>query len=514
MKLIKLCLLYLLICNPFVVNAQDLGALAMVPDSPFSTGTLPQSVAFSPLIIKENIAFAAVTNGDGTVSVYNVNPMTGAFIEVQGSPFLTGTFPTSVAFSPIFQKTLFAAVANAADNTLSVYTVSQTTGIFTEVTGSPFATGLQPRSVAFSPSEGNLFVAVANAGDDTISVYQIKNTNPFNFSFLSSYPTGISPFSIAFSPIIDNTTKDILFAAVANESSNDISVYEVALDTGIFSPISNSFLPTGEGPNSIAFSPRIPSTPLPLLFAAVTNSFGSLHTVSVYNVNIFSGEFTPAFGSPFQTGINPVSVAFSPLLSINSPTDGPTNLFAAVVNQKSNNLSVYNVNLSSGEFSLVGKGLATPTGNKPNCVAYSPIISENLFAAVTNTSDNSVSVYLAVLLPDITDKIPPPTNLKGRQKLHLMGLSLKPINILTWKAPSTEKIIVAYKIYRDNLNKKPIAMIKSHKSLKFKDQHCKPGKTYTYYIVSVEASGKTSVPAKIKVRPAKQEAKALAGIAQ
>src|SRR4029077_7135291 len=133
---------------------QTTGALMVVGF--FPTGALPVSVAFSP-VLSGNLLFAAVANsGDGTASVYSVNPTSGVFTQVPSSPFASGSgagsVPFGIAFSPIFSGTLFAAMANAA-GTLSVYTVNQGSGFFAPVAGSPFsfASFSLPDAVAFSP---------------------------------------------------------------------------------------------------------------------------------------------------------------------------------------------------------------------------------------------------------------------------------------------------------------------------------------------------------------------------
>ena len=82
-----------------------------------------------------------------------------AFAPVSGSPFATGAAPYSVAFSASGN---LLATADQTDNTVSVFSVGSD-GALTEVTGSPFATGSSPISMAFSAS-GNL-LATANQGD-------------------------------------------------------------------------------------------------------------------------------------------------------------------------------------------------------------------------------------------------------------------------------------------------------------------------------------------------------------
>lgn len=112
------------------------------------------------------------------------------------------------------------------------------------------------------------------------------------------------------------------------------------------------------------------------LFAAVANL--NSNNVSVYNVNQITGAFTQVIGSPFATGINPSSVAYSP--------DGN---FAAIANISDSNVSVYSVNQTTGAFTQI-TGSPFATGGFPFSVAYSP---NGLFAATANSSSANVSVH-------------------------------------------------------------------------------------------------------------------------
>jgi 6-phosphogluconolactonase len=124
--------------------------------------------------------------------MYIVDQTTGALTSVPGSPFATGANPNTVAFSPYILGNLFVAVANFNDNTASVYQVNLTTGALTEIQDSPFATGIQPDGIAYSPIvSGRLFAAVANFGDQTTSAYQVitatTNTSPLLSAIFNKY---------------------------------------------------------------------------------------------------------------------------------------------------------------------------------------------------------------------------------------------------------------------------------------------------------------------------------------
>src|SRR3954464_6008215 len=75
-----------------------------------------------------------------------------------GTP--TGTLgPATVVF-----------VANSSSNTVSVFTMSTSTGALTEITGSPFPTGTQPQALVIALGK---FLYVANAGSSTVSGFSI-----------------------------------------------------------------------------------------------------------------------------------------------------------------------------------------------------------------------------------------------------------------------------------------------------------------------------------------------------
>jgi 6-phosphogluconolactonase len=61
------------------------------------------------------------------------------------STVASGTFPSNVVIDP---AGTFAYVANQLSDSVSVYAINATTGALTEVSGSPFAAGVNPRSIA------------------------------------------------------------------------------------------------------------------------------------------------------------------------------------------------------------------------------------------------------------------------------------------------------------------------------------------------------------------------------
>ena len=363
---------------------QSSGTFTPVAGSPFSTGSNPAWLAFSP-VVSGGLFSAIVNQNDNTVSVYTVNQTIGAFTPVAGSPFATGLSPFTVAYSPVVSGNLFAAVPNSDGQNVSVYSVNQTTGAFTQVAGSPFPAGNGPYTVAFTPLvSGNLFAAVTNYVDNTVSVYSVnQTTGAFTQIAGSPFATGTGPYGIAYSPVVGGN----LFAAVVNNTNNTASVYQVNQTTGAFTPVAGSPFITGGAPNEIAFSPLASG----YLFAAAVNF--DTNNVSVYVVNQTTGVFTEVSGSPFASGTQPDGIAFSPLVS--------GGLFAATGNYGSNNASVFQVTLAPPALPSLSKSFS------PNPV------SAGAPSTLTITLTNSDPTSTTTLSAPLTDNLPAGLSVAG-----------------------------------------------------------------------------------------------------
>ncbi len=289
------------------------------------------------------------------------------------------SYPQSIAFSPIFNGNLFAAVANSNTNYLSTYSVDQTTGTFTEISSS-IGTGGGPSGVAFSPitSEEKLFAAVSNSGG-SVTVYGVDQSG--NFIAINTYNAGSQPSSIAFSPITPNGN---LFSAVTNggtSGSNGVTVYIVNQDTGVFSPVGN--YATGGQPSSVAFSPIMPNGDL---FAAVANY--ASNNISFYQVDTSTGVFNSLGNYQSSSTASCISVAFSPV----TPNG---NLFVAVSNSSftDNSVTIYQVNIQNLSLNFVGT-YVTGSFASPHGVAFSSIVSGSLFLGVANQLSSNISMYM------------------------------------------------------------------------------------------------------------------------
>jgi 6-phosphogluconolactonase (cycloisomerase 2 family) len=220
--------------------------------------------------------FAYVTNwgdwetSDGSVLAYTINPTTGA-LTLTGA--IVGDNPSFCCFNSVVvdPSGKFAYVANGGggSTTLSMYTINATTGALTSI--GTIATGGDPVSVAVDPA--GKFAYVANSSSNNVSMYTINATTGALTS-AGTVAAGTQPVSVA----VDPSGK---FAYVANFSSNDVSMYTINATTGVLTPVGT--IAAGQAPSSIAVHSSGK-------FAYVTNS--ASNDVSMYSIDGATGALT------------------------------------------------------------------------------------------------------------------------------------------------------------------------------------------------------------------------------
>jgi WD40 repeat protein len=284
---------------------------------------------------------------------------TSVFTQVSGSPFASGSEPMSVAFSP---GGGLLATANSG-NTVSVYAVGSS-GTLSQVAGSPYALGGEPVSVAFSPSGGLL--AVADSFGGTVSVFLVGAGGALTQVPGSPFASGSEPESVAFSP-----SGKLL--AVANDRGFTVSIFTVS-GGGSLTPVPGSpFANDGGGPDSLAFSPS---------GGLLATGNSSSATVSMFSVAA-GGALSKVAGSPFATGGSngTTSVSFSP--------DGE--LLAAATADTT--VSIFSVAAGGALSKVAGSPFATGSSNTIVSVAFSP--AGGLLATADSRweKENTVSVF-------------------------------------------------------------------------------------------------------------------------
>ncbi|MGA8493128.1 MAG: beta-propeller fold lactonase family protein [Terriglobales bacterium] len=117
-------------------------------------------------------------------SCTNPNKPDGTLTEVTGSPFPAGLGPVAITFDPNF---IFAYVVDKGSNSVSQYSYGTGSGVLTPLSPATISTGLTPVSIALrvgatGSNIGNTitnptdWVYVANSGAGTISIYTLTTT--------------------------------------------------------------------------------------------------------------------------------------------------------------------------------------------------------------------------------------------------------------------------------------------------------------------------------------------------
>jgi 6-phosphogluconolactonase len=164
------------------------GALAAIGGSPFAAGGGALSVAVFPSTAG---TFAYVANETGrSVSLYSINAGTGALAALSGSPLPTSSNAEAVAIDPA-GKFLFLATAG---NELASYAITPATGAL--ALASTTGTGVFPLNIAIDPAD--TFAYVANENSNDISAYSYSSTTGALTPLAGSpFAAGINPRSIA-----------------------------------------------------------------------------------------------------------------------------------------------------------------------------------------------------------------------------------------------------------------------------------------------------------------------------
>ncbi len=168
-----------------VFKVESNGSLSPVLGSPFTTQINPVALVADP---GGHYLFVADSSSTGYIDAFHVDMTSGALTPVPGSPFpLTtpagcpgGTFPEDIIENPA-GTTLYTA--DAFDNAVSAFNVSETTGTLDQVTGSAFPdyTCLNP-DIAFDPDTLAIgargkFLYAGNGGAQTVSLYDVNSGN-------------------------------------------------------------------------------------------------------------------------------------------------------------------------------------------------------------------------------------------------------------------------------------------------------------------------------------------------
>jgi 6-phosphogluconolactonase (cycloisomerase 2 family) len=232
-------------------------------------------------------AYVANSGGDNNISAYSINPSTGVLTEIKGSPFPAGIDPISMAVHPN-GKYIYAV--NYQSYNISAYSINPNTGLLTTIKEGPYSTE-SPVFVTVAPS--GKFVYAINI-DGYISIFKV-NTATGSLTTIKGSPFRVQKRinGVAFDP----SGKMVL---MTDYSLNSILSYSINDTTGTLTKIRETRIKSGN-PGFITIHPTGK-------FAFVYNR--DSFSLSVYTINIRTGHLNEVKGSSFQVG-RLIDVAFA-----------------------------------------------------------------------------------------------------------------------------------------------------------------------------------------------------------
>jgi 6-phosphogluconolactonase (cycloisomerase 2 family) len=360
--------LTLIDANGSVVGAQSSIATGVgsVGDAPISV-TVHPSGKFAYVVNQGNAvdtgnAITAYTiDTAGALSV--MADVDGGKIGAQTS-ILTGTLPYAIAVDPAGR---FAYVANDTSNNVSAYKIDQTTGALTQVDADGtvagiqnFAAGTNPRAVAIDPA--GKCALVANGGSDNVKSYTINATTGAlaNVSTVISRSAGSAPRSVAIDPATGT------FAYVANAGGNTVVGASWATGTATFTTnaahgykpgdvihVSNVVTATGYNGTFTVLTVPLPTT-FTVSITANPGTWISGGTIAEGSVSAFSldpNTCAITLMDTFTAGTTPFSISID-----------PSGKYVYVANFGSNNVSAYSIDNTGALTALAGSPFSSGLG--------------------------------------------------------------------------------------------------------------------------------------------------------
>ena len=306
----------------YIINP-DTGVLTEINGSSFTSSKLELTLTMHPsgqFLYGKNYK---------CLLVYSIDPVSGALTETSRNQFDTSIFGSAI----IYPGGKFLYSSNSYTNNISVYSINTTTGALTEISGSPFTTGTYPLKPSIDLAGRYLYVS--NFISYSISAYTI-NSNTGALTEIEG-----SPFAVEGQPIgtIVDTTGKFLYGV--NGSQNKISAYSISSDTGYLTGITCNTLSGLMSTSQIMY-------PAGNFLYIIMPSI-----ICAYLVNQETGVLTAITGSPFKTGADPSNLVFD-----------STGNFLYVTNKNSNNISAYTINSTTGVLTEIS-GSPFNAGSSP-----------------------------------------------------------------------------------------------------------------------------------------------------
>ena len=385
--------------DAYAIN-QTTGALTAITGSPYTIPAAANGVTVDPTgrFLYASI-FGNLTSAQTSQDVitYSINTTTGALTEIgsqgvagnQGELFAIGTGTKPVAFSP-----KFVYATNQVSSNISEFTINDSTGALTAVSGSPLADTNDPQLIAATPS--GAFVYTGN-GNKTISEYSVNATTGALTLVSGSPLSGLgSVDGLAAEPANS-------FLLVLDAKRQLLLSYNINPGTGALTLNSSSAIPTTTA-QAVALDPtgtvaivtsltavdyyQVNNGALAPLKANTGSSFPIAAATDQTSQYVFVAENT---GNTVATYAMPFGGVLSSATTGNNPRAvlaEPSGKYVYVANAGDGTISAYSLNLATGALTQIGT--AVPAGSGTDSLSAS---NDGKYLYATNNSDGTISIF-------------------------------------------------------------------------------------------------------------------------
>jgi len=264
-----------------------------------------QNISPTGLALLPSKKFLYVANSRAdTISIFSV--ATDGTLTLSGTPTPAGSGPWAAVIDPSGKYLL--VTNNYSSDNISVFSIDPNSGALTEVPGSPFFANANPTEILITPS--GKFVYVTNPGIGMVTA----------FSFSNGVLTEVKPGSPFFSGAgasglaVDATERFLYVAnpAASNpypyqSTTGNISGFNIDSVTGALSPtLGSPFTSTeGTGPTALTVDPNGR-----FVYATTT---GSSYSIWCFTITSTNGQLVAVTNSPFSQSAGGLFALIDPL---------------------------------------------------------------------------------------------------------------------------------------------------------------------------------------------------------
>ena len=303
----------------FSINSGVLTALASTPDSDLSrfiTGNM---------LIAGSGKFVLVTDSAGThIKVFSINQSTGGLTPVTGSPFAIGGAGSGSLAMDSSGKYLYAPYLTG----VAAFSFNSSTGALSPMANSPFSDGSSPFAGAVDPS-GKFFYTTGSTVQTGLSVYALNSATgaltPVAGSPFAT-PLSMGPYNLVVAP-----AGGTVYATVP--SNNAVLGMSINPASGTPSQVAGSPFSAVNGDMFLGLSPAGN-------FLYTCNDGNG--TISAFTVNSASGTLAPIAGTPFGFSNCNTTVAVD-----------PSGKYLYAANPGGNSITVFSIDATTGVLTML-----------------------------------------------------------------------------------------------------------------------------------------------------------------